>query len=350
MNAAATTIQFNLPEHLACPKPTEQRQLPRDGVRLLVTTGAGDIDHTTFSKIDSHLEKGDVLVVNTSATRPAAFRVALPENREGVIHISTHLSGGDWLVEVREIKGAKTLRWKEGIEGMVFRLPLSSQISLKKRFYKDNQLLHLWIAEFHSTRKLEDLMSQFGLPIKYDKLDELYPLEFYQTFFSISPGSSEMPSAGRAFTDIVVNNLLTKGVVFAPILLHTGVSSLEEDERPYPEYMEISPLSASIINHAKDSGKRIIAVGTTAMRAVESATNDKGAVQPFLDYTSLFIDENYSMRAINGLLTGFHEPRASHLFMLQSLAGIGHIERAYQIALAKNYYWHQFGDLHLILP
>jgi S-adenosylmethionine:tRNA ribosyltransferase-isomerase len=350
MNTAPTTIQFNLPDHLACPKPIELRNLPRDGVRLLVTTGAGDVDHTTFSKIDTHLEKGDVLVVNTSATRAAAFRVSLPENREGVIHVSTPMPGGDWLIEVREIKGAKTLRWKKGKEGMVFWLPLSSQISLKKRFYKDSQLLHLWIAEFHSPIKLEELMSQFGVPIKYDKVDELYPLDFYQTFFSINPGSSEMPSAGRGFTEILVNKLLTKGVVFAPILLHTGISSLEEDERPYPEYMEISPLSASIINHGKGNGKRVIAVGTTAMRAVESVTNEKGAVQPFSGYTPLFIDENYSMRAINGLLTGFHEPKASHLFMLQSLAGIGHIERAYEIALSKNYYWHQFGDLHLILP
>ncbi|HET6539939.1 MAG TPA: S-adenosylmethionine:tRNA ribosyltransferase-isomerase [Chryseolinea sp.] len=350
MNTDATTLQFKLPEHLACPKPTEQRNLRRDGVRLLVTSGSGDVDHTLFSNIENKLEKGDVLVVNTSATRAAAFRVTLPENRSGVVHISTPLPDGDWLIEVREINETRTVRWKEGKEGMAFSLADTSLIFLKKRFYKDNQLLDLWIAEFQSIRKPEDLMNRFAQPIKYDKLDEIYPLDYYQTFFSLNPGSSEMPSAGRGFTDSLVNKLLTKGVVFAPILLHTGVSSLEENERPYPEYMEISPLSARIINHAKDNGKRIIAVGTTAIRAIESATDGTGEVHPFLGYTSLFIDENYSMKATNGLLTGFHEPRASHLFMLQSLAGIEHVERAYQIALARNYYWHQFGDLHLILP
>jgi S-adenosylmethionine:tRNA ribosyltransferase-isomerase len=226
---------------------------------------------------------------------------------------------------------------------------MGSSITLKKKFYKDHRLLDLWIAEFDSATQPETLMTNYGRPIKYDKLDENYPIQYYQTLFSFHTGSSEMPSAARGFTSALIDKLLNRGIVFAPILLHTGISSLEDNETPYPEYMEVSPLSALVINHARDHGDRIIAVGTTAVRAVESAVNHLGKVQSYQGNTSLFIEENYDMKVVDGLVTGFHEPRASHLHMLQSLAGGEHIQYAYEIALAKNYYWHQFGDLHLIL-
>ena len=136
----------------------------------------------------------------------------------------------------------------------------------------------------------------------------------------------------------------------APVILHTGVSSLEENETPYPEYMEIDPVSAALINTAKSQGRRIIAVGTTCIRAIETAVNNEGIVLPYRGNTELFIDESYTMKVVDGLLTGFHEPRASHLNMLQSVGGFEHIDRAYKEAIKAGYYWHQFGDLHLILP
>lgn len=159
-----------------------------------------------------------------------------------------------------------------------------------------------------------------------------------------------MPSAGRGFTPGLIERLLKKGVIIAPLILHTGVSSLEENETPYPEYVEIDPVTAALINTSKSAGGRIIAVGTTAIRAVETAVNSEGKLLPYRGNTDLFIDENYAMKVIDGLLTGFHEPRASHLNMLQSVAGFDHIDKAYQEALRAGYYWHQFGDLHLILP
>ena len=159
-----------------------------------------------------------------------------------------------------------------------------------------------------------------------------------------------MPSAGRGFTPRLIESLLKKEVTIAPIILHTGVSSLEENESPYPEYMEIDPVSAAIINLAKKQHRRIIAVGTTAVRAVETAVNNDGTVLPYRGNTELFIDESYVMKVVSGLLTGFHEPRASHLNMLQSVGGYEHIDNAYQEAIKAGYYWHQFGDLHLILP
>ncbi len=350
MNLTANIIQFEVPRHLACPRPTELRNLARDRVRLLVTAGSGLVEHTVFRKLDNYLQKGDVLVVNTSATRASAIPIILPDDQQGMAHFSTKVNDHEWLVEVREIIGDKTVRWKEGAVEMEFQLPDGAKIRLKRKFYKERELLHLWVAEFNPGKEPEAYLAEQAQPIKYDKLHEPYPLEFYQTLFSFHPGSAEMPSAGRGFTRDLVERLLEKGVVFAPVLLHTGVSSLEEDEPPYAEYVEINPISATIINNARKQGRKIVAVGTTAVRAIESAVNETGEVLPYAGNTELVIDDSYRMRIVSGLLTGFHEPKASHLKMLQTLAGFDHIEQAYDLAVDNNYFWHQFGDLHLIFP
>ncbi|HAS44467.1 MAG TPA: queuosine biosynthesis protein [Microscillaceae bacterium] len=342
-------IQFELPQHLACPLPTELRNMPRDAVRLLVTTGAGEASHDVFSNFDQYLQAGDVLVVNTSATVASAFAITLPNGKPGRLHLSTQLSDKEWLIEIRAIEGNTTTRWKAGQEGMKFKLPENVTVKLKERFYKNDQLLDLWVAEFDIRQEEEGYRHRYGQPIKYTQLENPFPLSYYQTFFSFHLGSAEMPSAGRGFTESLLRKLVRKGVVLAPITLHTGVSSLEEDEKPYPEYMEINPVTALLINTAKEEGRRVVAVGTTAIRAIESVANAQGQVKAFRGHTDLYIEDTHQMRVADGLLTGFHEPKASHLHMLQSLAGFEHIERAYQQAIEADYYWHQFGDLHLIL-
>mgnify|MGYP003876836985 CR=1 FL=1 len=344
------TLQFNLPDALACPKPTELRNMSRDDVRLLVTREQGQAAHTQFYQLANHLQAGDVLVVNTSATQAAAFPITLPSGVPGVVHLSTRTAPREWLAEIRQIKENRTLRWKGGLPGMSFELNGNASIQLQEQYYEDRRLLHLWKVHLSTDKAVNTYMAEHGLPIQYENLDKRQPLSYYQTYFSFHPGSSEMPSAARGFTKNLVNMLLQKGIVFAPILLHTGVSSLEENEAPYPEYMDLSPVSASIINVARQRGNRIVAVGTTAVRAVESATKAAGEVMAFKGYTDLYIQGSYEMKTINALLTGFHEPKASHLHMLQSLAGPDHIEKAYASAIEHQYYWHQFGDLHLILP
>lgn len=349
MNALLQTIDFQLPASLACAKPTEERGLSRDEVRLLVTSGGGSIQHNKFYQLDDFLEAGDVLVVNTSATQPAALATLLPDGTEGMMHLGTDLGEQEWLVEVRAVKGEKTIRWHEGVAGVLLQLPGGISARLEHRFYKDRALLSLWRAGF-SEPVTARYLTKYGTPIRYDHLKDRYPLDYYQTFFSFHPGSSEMPSASRGFTPSLVNRLLNKGVVFAPLLLHTGVSSLEEDEPPYPEFMEIDPLTCSIIYRARSAGKRVIAVGTTAVRAVETAAMKDGVPRPYRGWTELYIHEGFQMQVVDGMITGFHEPRASHLHMLLALAGPEHVERAYAAALENQYYWHQFGDLHLILP
>lgn len=348
IKTAPSIIQFDLPAHLSCPKPTEERKLRRDEVRLLVTDKACQTEHTTFNHLPSFLNSGDVLVVNTSATIASALPVLLPGGQEGRLHISTKLTDEKRLIEVREVRGNKTIRWKQGAAGMVLQLAPDATVTLKQKFYNNNQWLHLWIADFKTDQSLKTWQAANAKPIQYEKLDRQYPLSYYQTFFSFHPGSAEMPSAGRGFTPELVEMLLKKGVVLAPVLLHTGVSSLEENETPYPEYMEINPVSAAIINAAKSQARRVIAVGTTCVRAVETAVNNEGLVMPYRGNTELFINRGYSMKIVDGLLTGFHEPKASHLNILQSIGGFEQIDIAYQQAIKAGYYWHQFGDLHLI--
>ncbi|MEM7375437.1 MAG: S-adenosylmethionine:tRNA ribosyltransferase-isomerase [Bacteroidota bacterium] len=343
------TINFELPAHLACPLPTEQRHIQRDEVRLLVSNGSGDLFHDHFSQLDHYLKPGDVLVVNTSATLPAAIPIHLADDSPAMLHLSTQFSETSWLVEIRAIKDTQTIRWKGGKAGMRVDLPGGGHIELVSPFYNNKQWIHLWKAEFHLDRPITSYLDIHGHPIKYTQLDNPFPLSYYQTYFSEHPGSSEMPSAGRGFTSSLVRKLLRKGLRFAPILLHTGISSLEQGELPYPEYMEISALSANIIQEAKSTGNRIIAVGTTAIRALETASHVQGEIQAFRGMTEVYIHESYHMKIADGLLTGFHEPQASHLNMLLSIAGMQHIDQAYRAAIQAQYFWHQFGDLHLIL-
>ncbi len=349
-NTTISTIQFELPSQLACPLPTEERGVTRDQIRLLVTSNNGDdVQHSHFSHLGDFLQAGDLLVVNTSATLPAAIPLDLPNGKQGVLHLSNKLPNGRWLVEIRAIENNKTRRWKAGEKGMYFQLPHGGHLKLIKRFYNQDHLLDLWEIELSTPDNIEAYLMKSGQAIKYNHVQKNYPLDYYQTCFSSTPGSAEMPSAARGFTPELVSKLLKKGVDFAPILLHTGVSSLEIDEKPYPEYMEVSELSARKIRLAKTLGHRIVAVGTTAVRAVESSVDERGVIQAFKGHTSLFIHQDDSMKVVDALLTGFHEPMASHLHILQALVSDEHLEKAYTEAIDAGYFWHEFGDLHLLI-
>jgi S-adenosylmethionine:tRNA ribosyltransferase-isomerase len=163
-------------------------------------------------------------------------------------------------------------------------------------------------------------------------------------------GSAEMPSAGRAFTSRLVTRLVARGVQIAPVLLHTGVASLEAHEPPYAEFYRVSPESVGLLNRAREEGRRIIAVGTTAVRAVETVTGKDGVTHAGQGWTDLVITPERGIWGVDGLLTGFHEPEATHLAMLEALTGRQHLAIIYPEALRQKYLWHEFGDLHLILP
>jgi S-adenosylmethionine:tRNA ribosyltransferase-isomerase len=189
-----------------------------------------------------------------------------------------------------------------------------------------------------------------GRPITYPYVRGAWPLEMHQTIYASEPGSAEMPSAGRAFTPDVLERLAHRGIGFATLTLHAGVSSLEAHEPPYEEEYSVPPTTADAVQAARADGGRLIAVGTTVVRALESAADDNGRVLATRGWTDLVITPERGVRVVDALLTGFHEPKASHLAMLEAIAGRSHLEKAYRAALEGGYLWHEFGDLHLILP
>jgi S-adenosylmethionine:tRNA ribosyltransferase-isomerase len=337
--ATEYSLDFTLPPALEGGEPPEARGLQRDEVRLLVSYGSTDrVVHTIFRDLPGLLQPGDLLVANDSATLPAAVNARGPDGEAIVLHFSTRLSDDIWAVEPRRAcLGSGDSLALDG-DGLVRLLAP----------YRDSS--RLWLARLYLPEPPLDYLANWGRPIAYDYVTREWPLDVYQTVYAKSPGSAEMPSAGRAFSPRVLDALAELGVAFETLTLHTGVSSLENDEPPYPEWFSVPQRTAEAINTARVGGRRTIAVGTTVVRALESATGRDGSVRPRSGWTELVITPERGVRAIDGLLTGLHEPRSSHLAMLQAIGGRHQIERAYREAIAAGYLWHEFGDLHLILP
>ncbi|MEW2609357.1 S-adenosylmethionine:tRNA ribosyltransferase-isomerase [Streptomyces sp. NPDC047880] len=346
------TLAVRVPEELSARVPVEQRGpgLDRDAVRLLVSRGA-EVAHHTFTELPRLLRAGDLLVVNTSATLAAAV-----DGRSGharvVVHFSTRGDDGRWAVELREPDGRGTTSPRAGgPAGTEVRLPGGTGLVLEEPLSGRGD--RLWWARV-SGPGVPGLLREHGRPIRYAYTERDQPLSAYQTVFALpsadGTGSAEMPSAARPFTARLVAELVSRGVQFAPVTLHTGVASAEAHEPPYPERFAVPEASARLIGAVRAGGGRVMAVGTTAVRAVESAVGTDGAVRARAGWTDLVVTPERGVRVVDGLLTGLHEPEASHLLMLEAVAGRTAVERGYEAALQGRYLWHEFGDLHLVLP
>jgi S-adenosylmethionine:tRNA ribosyltransferase-isomerase len=338
-------VRFTLPAELEAHEPPEARGLARDGVRLLageVSTGA--VSHHRFTELPDVLRAGDVLVVNTSGTLPAAVAVV----GEGLaVHFSTGLADGEWLVELRSTDGKASAPYHGGAAGQRLPLPGGGAVTLRERYSRDR----LWRATVDSgDGSVAAFLRRHGQPIRYSYVPRPWPLPYYQTVFATEPGSAEMPSAARPFSEHLVTRLVAAGVLVAPVLLHTGVASPEAHERPYPEWFEVSATTARVVAEARAAGHRIIAVGTTAVRALESAVGPDGMPRASSGWTELVVTPERGVRVVDGLLTGFHEPRASHLDLLETIAGGPLLDAMYEEALRSRYLWHEFGDVNLIVP
>ncbi|MGZ3715425.1 MAG: S-adenosylmethionine:tRNA ribosyltransferase-isomerase [Ktedonobacterales bacterium] len=355
------TLDFTLPPQLEANAPAEARGLSRDGVRLMVSSRAKNrIVHTHFRQLGEFLRAGDMLVINTSGTFPAALVATRSDGTELELHLSTRLPGDIWTVELRQPGPHGTKPFRQGIAGETLCLPGHAEVTLLAPYALDRSQLsadphqgtRLWLAvlSLPSGLPLHDYLARYGFPIRYGYVREAWPIEAYQTVYATEAGSAEMPSAGRAFTLELMARLVAQGVQFAPLLLHTGVASLEEHEPPYEEYYRVSLETAQLVNAARAAHRRVIAVGTTAVRALESVAEVDGTVHAGEGWTRLVVTPLRGIRAFDGLLTGLHEPRASHLAMLEAFAGREHLQMAYEAALREGYLWHEFGDLHLLLP
>lgn len=347
------TLDFVLPPELEAGEPPEARCLERDAVRLLVSYRSDDrVIHRRFRDLPELLHPGDLLVINTSGTRNAALPAIRADGGALELRLSTALPADRWIVELRLPHGTTTLPFGDGRPGETLGLPEGATATLHAPHSRvPGRPVRLWIATLDLPRPLDAYLQRHGAPIRYRYVRESWPLDYYQTVYATEPGSAEMPSAGRAFTPEGITRLVARGVEIAPLLLHTGVASLEEHEPPYEEFYRVPAQTARRVNAARAAGGRVIAVGTTAVRALETVTDSAGTTHPGEGWTRLVITpERGGLRAVNALLTGLHEPRATHLAMLEALARREHLEIAYGAALTERYLWHEFGDLHLILP
>jgi S-adenosylmethionine:tRNA ribosyltransferase-isomerase len=342
-------LRFELPPELEAPSPPEYRGMTRDAVRMLVATKSdGSLVHSHFSELPRFLSEGDLVVVNTSGTLAAELSGTVPDGSEVQVHLSTQLPAGLWTLEVR--KDGRALLDAE--PGTVVRLPDGGRVALLSAYSPGPGGIgvRLWISRLELPERLHSYLARYGRPIRYGYVQGSYPIAAYQNVYATEPGSAEMPSAGRPFTPEVITRLVAKGVGIAPLLLHTGVASLEANEPPYAEYFRVSLPTAHRINDTRRRGGRVVAIGTTVVRALESVVDEHGHVHPSEGWTETVVSPERPVRSIDGFLTGWHEPEASHLAMLEAIAGRPLLESSYAAALEEGYLWHEFGDVHLILP
>ncbi|WP_433565381.1 S-adenosylmethionine:tRNA ribosyltransferase-isomerase [Nocardia sp. CA-151230] len=373
MTLGMEELAFTLPDELSATSPPEARGLARDEVRMLVCD-AGTVTHARFRELPRFLRAGDLVVVNNSAMLSAAVDARYGD-AAAVLHFSTWLDDGRWVVELRDPAGVP---WRGPAlkPGARITLPPGHIATVRTRWLRGSD--RLWAADVETASDhdavgnpaavgvrgaadagrgdgaeragadVRALLARYGRPISYSYLAGRWSAAYYRTVFGLEPGSAEMPSAGRPFTEALVTELVAGGVGFAPITLHTGVSSPESGEPPSPERFAVPEMTARLVNATHAAGGRVVAVGTTVTRALETATAADGLVRPMTGWTELVLDGNRPARAVDGLITGWHAPGASHLHLLESVAGGAVVREAYRVGLDSGYLWHEFGDSALL--
>lgn len=348
----SSPFTFTLPAELNAQEPPERRGLARDKVRLLVLHRAtGTVEHARFDSLGQFLRAGDLLVFNSSRTLPASLEACGSTHGPCLqVRLAQHLPDDSWLALLIckagdpfgcGLRAGLRLDFGEGLAAEVFE--------------RDPRIPRLWKIRFSKTGSaLIDHIYRIGQPVRYEYVSAPWDLDYYQTVYAKEPGSAEMPSAGRAFTWRLLFELRHRGIDFAHLVLHTGLSSYLDDEldRAHPASEEeyfLSELVAEKINRTHEKGGRVVAVGTTVVRALESIAKEKGRIDGVHGYTRLHIDSRFQLKVADALLTGLHEPEASHLDLLSAFIAPGKIRAAYQEAIAKRYLWHEFGDLNLII-
>jgi S-adenosylmethionine:tRNA ribosyltransferase-isomerase len=354
-------VRFELPPALEAAAPPEARGLRRDGVRLLVIDrGTGAVRHSRFSELPLLLDSGDLLVANDSRTLPASLigwtaageslelRLAGREgDRWAALALGVPAHGDPALVPTDARPDAPELLPGE-------RLTFAGGLQARVLGRHDEVPAMVWIAFDRCCARLLEALHRAGQPVRYAYVPERWELHHYQTMFAAAPGSAEMPSAGRPFTVQTLRELRALGVGLATVSLHAGLSTYgdpEVDRRFVPaEPYRIPEATAAAVARSRAAGGRVIAVGTTVVRTLETAADPTGRVRPGAGVTRLRIDPDHRLRAVDGLLTGLHEPEASHLDLTMSFVNLEVLRKAYDEAVREGYLWHEFGDVCLIAP
>ena len=349
--APLSQLDFELPPSRSATVPPEARGISRDQIRLLIARPDA-ITQGSFRSLPEHLQAGDLVVVNTSATVPAALEARRADGQAVVVHVSGRHPDDDdtWVVELRRFEGTGPF-WAAASNEVLI-LPGGARLTIRGA-YPDAQAAHgsrLWQARLDGPVAMGELLDTHGRPITYDYVTGRWPLATYQPVFARAPGSAEMASAGRPFTTELITELVATGVTIAPITLHTGVSSLEAGELPPPEPFSVPAHTARLVELTRRTGGRVVAVGTTVTRALETVADTDGTVRAGEGWTELVLGPARPARVVTGLVTGWHAPRASHLGLLEAVAGPALVRCAYAAALAGDVLWHEFGDSCLFLP
>jgi S-adenosylmethionine:tRNA ribosyltransferase-isomerase len=353
MTAAAVPAFAGLAEGAPATSPPEARGLARDGVRMLVASASEGLHPTVVRQLPAVLRPGDLVVLNTSDTLPAALRGVTADGEPVAVHLSTvdPASGGRpdealrstrsrWAVELRRPGrrpgGDPALLDRTGTHVAM----AGARLHVTGPYVPGHR--RLWTAELSTPEPLDSWLAGHGEPVRYGYTAAPWPLAAYRTAHADTPGSAEMPSAGRPITARVLRNLRRRGIDVATVVLHCGLSSPDRDEPPYAEWFAVPPSTLDAVARAD----RVVAIGTTVVRALESAART-GRTE---GWTDLVVGPGDRLSTVDGLLTGWHPPEASHLRMLAAVADETLLRESYAVAAAQGYLWHEFGDVHLILP
>lgn len=346
--SSAPATVFTLASAQEASAPQERRGIARDQVKLLVARPDG-ITHHRFRDLADLLDPGDLVVINTSATLPAALDGRRQDGRPTPIHVSTQLDDGQWAIELRRTDGLGPAL--DAAPGDHVVLPDDLVLHLT-RPYPDPEAdgSRLWLARPRPPTSAAEYLRRHGRPIRYSHLTEPVPLHDLQNIYANEVGSAEMASAGRPFTAELIVRLVRCGITIAPVVLHAGVSSPELHEPPTPERYNVPEATARLVSGARQAGRRVVAIGTTVVRALETAAEPDATIRPRHGWTNLTLGPDRPARIVTGLVTGLHAPEASHLLLLEAIAGPDLVRHAYDAALANGYLWHEFGDSMLFLP
>ncbi|TQM02197.1 S-adenosylmethionine:tRNA ribosyltransferase-isomerase [Pseudonocardia kunmingensis] len=332
-------------------EPPEERGIARDEVRLLVARERGPLRHTTFRALPTALRRGDLVVVNTSDTEPAAVDGLRADGSAVTLHVSGPAPDDLHVVELRTPDGRTVT---DGVAGESVHLPCGVVAALVTG-HPDPRAVSgsgPWRARIPVAGGLRPWLACTGRPISSCGSPR-WPLESYRTMFSRPEpefGSAEMPSAGRPFTPEVLYGLRARGVGVARLVLHAGLSSPAAGAAPLPERYRVPPATADAVNAAHAGGGRVVAVGATVARALETVADPSGRVTAGAGWTHLLLGARRGPRVVDGLLTGWHDPAAAHLMaLLDAVAGARLVDRAYAAAVEHGYRWHEFGDSCLLL-
>ena len=332
------TQSFILPDELHAAFPPERRGTRRDHVRMMtIDRKTGKVIHDYFNHLADYVKPGDMIVLNNSRTIPAALRATIDNTCQEVeVRLARCLNETSWeaLVLSVNVKVGDCLSFSDELSAVVIdRKPDSPLLILRFSLSGLSLYQHVY---------------SLGEPIRYEYIKKSWDLNYYQNVYGTVPGSVELASAGRAFSWEMLLDLQKRGIQLSYLQLHTGLSYLNDDQfspKDNPERYDISKETMTAVLKTKASGGRVIAVGTTVVRALESAVST-GTLS---GWTSLYINADFQLKLVDGIITGFHEPEASHLDMLTAFIKPEMLFEAYDEAIQEKYLWHEFGDINFLV-